>query len=177
MESGLINFVRQHHVWAIPIVFILAFGESLAFISLLLPATVILIGLGALIGESWIQFWPVFIAAASGCFFGDWLSYSIGYHYQEQVYHFWPFRSRPAMLKRGYAFFYRWGIASVFIGRFFGPLRAIIPIVAGLCRMPQLWFQVANLSSALIWALVILAPGTFGIYWIGSLLARLLSFL
>lgn len=51
-----IDFVRVHEAWAIPIVFILAFGESLAFLSLLLPATVILLGLGALIGESGIPF-------------------------------------------------------------------------------------------------------------------------
>ena len=55
----VVEFVRNHEHWAIPIVFILAFGESLAFLSLLLPATVILLGLGALIGESGIAFWPL----------------------------------------------------------------------------------------------------------------------
>lgn len=70
-----IDFVRVHEAWAIPIVFILAFGESLAFLSLLLPATVILLGLGALIGESGIPFWPIWAAAAAGAFFGDWVSY------------------------------------------------------------------------------------------------------
>ena len=32
------NFVREHQVWAARIVLVLAFGESLAFISLLVPA-------------------------------------------------------------------------------------------------------------------------------------------
>lgn len=50
------DVVRQHEGWAIPIIFFLAFGESLAFLSLLLPATVILLALGALIGESGIAF-------------------------------------------------------------------------------------------------------------------------
>jgi membrane protein DedA with SNARE-associated domain len=32
------DFVREHEAWAPPIVFALAFGESLAFISPLVPA-------------------------------------------------------------------------------------------------------------------------------------------
>lgn len=68
----VVEFVRNHEHWAIPIVFFLAFGESLAFLSLLLPATVILLGLGALVGESGIAFWPLWLAASVGAFMGDW---------------------------------------------------------------------------------------------------------
>ncbi len=94
--------VRQHEGWAIPIIFFLAFGESLAFLSLLLPATVILLALGALIGESGIAFWPIWAAAAAGAFFGDWLSYWIGYHYQDRVAHMWPLSRNPQLLARGH---------------------------------------------------------------------------
>ena len=45
-----LDLVKNHQEWAVPIVFLLAFGESLAFISLLIPATIILWGIGALIG-------------------------------------------------------------------------------------------------------------------------------
>ena len=79
------DFTREHEVWAWPIIFFLAFGESLAFLSLLLPATVILLGLGALIGESEIAFFPIWIAAALGAFFGDWVSYWFGFHYKDKV--------------------------------------------------------------------------------------------
>jgi membrane protein DedA with SNARE-associated domain len=57
------------------VVFALAFGESLAFISLLLPATMALFGIGALIGVSGIAFIPIFVAAACGAALGDWLSF------------------------------------------------------------------------------------------------------
>jgi membrane protein DedA with SNARE-associated domain len=50
-------------------------------------------------------------------------------------------------------------VKSVFIGRFFGPLRAVIPLVAGITRMPTGKFQVANVASALIWAPALLIPG------------------
>lgn len=160
------TFIRAHQGWAAPIVFVLAFGESLAFLSLLLPATFILLGLGALIGETGIPFWPIWAAAAAGAFLGDWLSYWVGSHYQDRVGNFWPFSRHPQMLVRGHAFFDKWGMPGAFIGRFFGPLRAVVPLVAGICGMPQKYFQIANITSALIWAFGILAPGAFGIQWL-----------
>lgn len=164
--TATIDFVREHETWAMPIVFILAFGESLAFISLLLPATVILLGLGALIGESGISFWPIWAAAVAGAFFGDWLSYWVGDHYKDRVGTMWPLSRNPQLLVRGHIFFERWGFFGAFIGRFFGPLRAAVPLVAGICGMPKFYFQLANITSALIWAFGILAPGTFGIQWL-----------
>jgi membrane protein DedA with SNARE-associated domain len=41
------DFVREHEAWAPPIVFALAFGESLAFISPLVPAWAALVAIGA----------------------------------------------------------------------------------------------------------------------------------
>src|SRR5262249_46608495 len=48
----IIEFVRLHQAWAAPIVALLCFAESLAFISLLIPAWGVLVGLGALISAS-----------------------------------------------------------------------------------------------------------------------------
>jgi membrane protein DedA with SNARE-associated domain len=141
----------------------LAFGESLAFISLLLPATVMLIGIGALIGASGIDFWPIYFAGVLGAGFGDWLSFWLGRHYHLQIARMWPISKNPDLLPRGYAFFEKWGWSGVFIGRFFGPLRAIVPLVAGTCKMPALAFQLANWASAFVWAGVMLAPGSLGL--------------
>jgi membrane protein DedA with SNARE-associated domain len=159
-------FVRQHQAWGPPLAFVLAFGESLAFISLLLPATVILLGLGALIGQSGIAFWPIWVGAALGAVFGDWLSYWIGYKFKDRVARMWPMSRHPDLLWAGRVFFLRWGAGAVFIGRFFGPLRASVPIVAGIFAMPPTIFQLVNVASALVWATGVLAPGTLGIRWL-----------
>jgi membrane protein DedA with SNARE-associated domain len=63
-------------------------------------------------------------------------------------------------------FFKRWGVLAVIVGRFFGPLRAAVPITAGLYGMPWLKFQIANVVSAIIWATGILAPGAVGMRWL-----------
>src|SRR2546425_906429 len=59
---AIIDFVRTHEAWAAPTVFALAFGESLAFVSLLLPAWAALVGIGALIGAGGLNFVPIWIA-------------------------------------------------------------------------------------------------------------------
>jgi len=71
----LVDFVRTHEAWAAPIVFALAFGESLAFLSLLIPAWAALVGIGVLIAASGgLNFWPIWVAASIGAALGDWLS-------------------------------------------------------------------------------------------------------
>src|SRR5262245_55719687 len=62
----VIEFVRVHQVWAAPIVFALCFAESLAFISLLIPAWAALVGIGTLIGASELNFWPIWVAGSIG---------------------------------------------------------------------------------------------------------------
>jgi membrane protein DedA with SNARE-associated domain len=158
----IIAFVRTNEAWAAPIVFGLAFGESLAFISLLLPATVALVGIGALIGVSGIDFVPIWLAGSVGAALGDWLSYWFGATFKTTVARMWPLSRHPDLIPRGEAFVARWGILAIFIGRFFGPARASVPLVAGILAMPRVPFQLANFSSAFVWAAALLAPGTFG---------------
>jgi membrane protein DedA with SNARE-associated domain len=156
---ALAGLVRDHQGWAAPIVLLLAFAESLAFISLLVPAWGALVAIGALISASDINFWPVWIAGGIGAALGDWVSYWFGFKYKEQVAQIWPLSRYPEILPRGEEFVKRWGVPSIFIGRFFGPLRASVPLAAGIFEMPYWRFQVANFASALVWAAALLLFG------------------
>ena len=111
---ALADFVRDHQAWAAPIVLVLAFGESLAFISLLIPAWGALVAIGALIGASGISFWPVWIAGGIGAALGDWVSYWFGFKYKEQVAQMWPLSRYPEILPRGEAFVKKWGVPEHF---------------------------------------------------------------
>jgi membrane protein DedA with SNARE-associated domain len=165
LAQSTLTFVQQHQYWGAAIVFVLAFCESFAFISLFVPATGILFGVGGLIAAANIGFWPVWIAAASGAVAGDWLAYDVAFRLKERVTALWPFRNHPALTSRGLEFFERWGLIAVFVGRFFGPFRAIVPIAAGLYAMPWLSFQAANVASAAVWAAGILSPGFLSVRW------------
>jgi membrane protein DedA with SNARE-associated domain len=155
----LIEFLKEHEAWAAPVVFVLCFAESLAFISLLIPAWAALVAIGALISVGGLTFWPVLIAGAIGAALGDWLSYWVGLKLEDKVYHMWPLSQHPDLIPVGENFVRKWGALAIFIGRFSGPLRATVPIIAGVFAMPYGRFQIANFSSALVWAAVLLTLG------------------
>lgn len=161
----IIGLMQHNSAWVAPIVFTLAFCESFAFVSLLVPATLILFGIGGMVGLSGIEYWSIWISAAIGAIAGDWLAYDLAIRFKRQVLHVWPLSRYPEVVARGFAFFERWGIAAVFVGRFLGPLRAIVPVAAGVCGMSWMRFQIANATSAIVWAAGILAPGVFGLRW------------
>lgn len=160
----IVTFVREHESWAMPVAFLVAFGESFAFLSLLWPGTAILVGISALLAASGMELsalWPAIIAAALGGSLGYAISYWIGYYFKDNIGDIWPFRTHPDLIPQGKAFFERYGAFGVFLGHFFGPVRAVIPVVAGMFGMRQLHFQVANILSALIWAAGVIAPSFF----------------
>ena len=52
LTQSTIAFIQGHAGWGAPIVFALAFCESFAFVSLIVPATGILFGIGGLMGAT-----------------------------------------------------------------------------------------------------------------------------
>jgi membrane protein DedA with SNARE-associated domain len=100
----LLDFVRAHQGWAPFIVGALAFAESLAVVSLLVPSTVLLLGIGALVGASGLEFWPIWLGAAVGAILGDWLSYAIGFRFKQAVFRVWPLSSHQHLSDRGEQF-------------------------------------------------------------------------
>jgi membrane protein DedA with SNARE-associated domain len=170
--DSVLEFVRTHRAWAPLIVGALAFGESLAFVSLFLPASTVLVAVGALIGAGALSFAPIWVAAAVGAALGDWLSYWLGKKFKAPIGRVWPLSRHSDLIPRGHAFVAKYGIAGIFIGRFFGPLRAAVPLVAGILEMAWWPFQIANFISAFVWAAALLLPGAFGY----DALTKLLSF-
>jgi len=155
----LLDWISLHPVWAGIVIFIVAMGESLAVIGMLVPGAALMIGFGALISTGQLDFWPTCGWAIAGAIAGDGISFLLGHHYREQLAQFWPFNKHPQSLERGIAFFQRYGGKSVAIGRFVGPTRAIIPMVAGMMGMSPGRFIIANVISAVAWAPLYLLPG------------------
>ncbi|MFN3674067.1 MAG: DedA family protein [Bosea sp. (in: a-proteobacteria)] len=148
----LVEFMRANEQWAIPIVFLVAFCECVAFLSWLVPATVFFTAFGAVAGASGLNLIPLSLAATAGAGIGFWLSYWAGLLLGPRVGDFWPLNKNPQLLERGHAFFEKWGFASILIGHFFGPMRAVIAIVAGIVKMPFVSFQIANWLASAAWA-------------------------
>jgi membrane protein DedA with SNARE-associated domain len=164
----VVAFVREHQAWAAPMTFLVAFLESFCFLSIIWPGTAILVAISGLMGAGGVSIdvlWPAIIAAGIGGSIGYAVSYWIGLYYKDDIKTIWPFNRNPKLLDRGQSFFSRWGAIGVFLGHFFGPVRAIIPVVAGMYAVPQWQFQLANISSAFIWAAGVIAPSFFGLQY------------
>ena len=159
LKQTIIEFVRAHQVYAPLVLGLLTFGESFAFISLVLPTMSVLVAIGFAIGAAEIPFWKAWLGAAAGSALSAWLSYEIGRHFKTTAYAVWPLSRHPDLHVKGERFFQRFGPWAVFLGRFLGPTRAVIPLISGIFLMQPVLFHVANLASASVWAFVVLAPG------------------
>lgn len=155
----LLAWIGANPEGAYLIVFLVALAESVAVVGMIVPGVMIMLGAGALIATGELGFWITAAVAVVGAILGDTLSYWIGRRYRYQIRSHWPFNRYPKQLDQGVAFFDRYGAKSVAFGRFVGPGRAIIPLVAGMMQMPPGRFAIANISSAMAWGPAYLAPG------------------
>jgi undecaprenyl-diphosphatase len=154
-------FIAAHAGWAYGAIFLISLSESLAMVGLIVPGTTILFGVGAILATGSLAMKPALLAAVAGAVAGDGISYWIGRVYRESLRRLWPFSRYPAVLEKGKGFFFRHGGKSIFLGRFVGPVRPVVPLVAGMLGMAPTHFLVANVLSAVGWALACLLPGAF----------------
>jgi len=162
------QYVLDHKDWAGPILGIIAFGESLVLVGLFFPATVIMVTAGALIHQKELDQASVIGWSIAGAVLGDIVTYWIGRWIGPSVVHHWPLNRDKATVARARLFFRKYGFLSIFIGRFLGPVRPTIPLVAGIMRMRHLTFQIANVTSAMVWVPAMLYFGRFVSWVVGD---------
>lgn len=152
-------WLEVHHLWLGPVIAVAAFLETLVAVGLLLPGVAILFALGALAGSGLLDIVSVYLWAFLGAALGDAVSYQLGYHYHNRVRGWWPFYKHTDWLDKGEQFIRRFGVMSIALGRFVGPVRPVVPVVAGMLNMPPRQFYIANLVSSVPWAVVYMTPG------------------
>ncbi|MBI2800743.1 MAG: phosphatase PAP2 family protein [Gammaproteobacteria bacterium] len=162
MEShlqSLIAFFSAHPQLALGAIFAASLLEALAVIGTVIPGSSIVFVGGVLIGLKALDPWSAVVAAVIGAILGDSSSYWLGQRYHDRIRAIWPMKTYPGLFDRGQAYFAKNGGKSVFLGRFLGPLRAIVPVVAGMSNMPAGQFYLMNILSAVAWAAAHILPG------------------
>lgn len=159
--SWLIAFIAAHPHLAYAAVLLLALSESIPVIGVFIPGTAAILAISALVPTGIVKLWPLLGAATAGAIIGDGLSFWIGHRYHREILERWPLNRHPDLITRSEAFFARHGDKSVFIARFTPGVRAFIPLIAGMLRMPVARFYVANILSALVWAPSHVLPAVF----------------
>ncbi|MCW8443561.1 VTT domain-containing protein [Fluoribacter gormanii] len=152
-------WLQQNPHWSLFITFLISLTESLAIVGSIVPGSVTMTAIGILAGSGIMRIDLTLLAAILGAVAGDSLSYLLGYYYSDRLTEIWPFSKYPRWIQYGKDFFETHGGKSVLIGRFVGPLRSIIPVIAGILHMKQWRFFVANLLSAIGWSLLYVMPG------------------
>lgn len=152
-------WLTQHPDWILGCIFGVSFFESLAMVGLLSPGIALLFVAGTAAGGAHIPYWQVLTAAYAGTVGGDLLSYVLGARFHKHMLAIPPFKQHPEWIEKAEAFFQRYGLYGLFVGRFIGPLRPILPMIAGALELPFLKFLALDLCSGPLWAAVYLTPG------------------
>jgi undecaprenyl-diphosphatase len=153
------EWVQAHPNWAGLVVLVVSALESFLVVGLFVPGTVVMFGIGAMVAAGSMELISTLIWAAVGAVIGDGTSYFIGRYYHQRLRVMWPFRKYPAMISRGVDFFHQHGGKSIVMARFVGPVRPLVPAVAGMLDMPAGRFFLVNVISALVWAPAYILPG------------------
>lgn len=157
--SPLLQWLNANPEWAGVATFVISAAESVAIIGTIVPGSVTMTAIGTLAGAGIIPLWETLIWAMLGAVMGDGISYWLGHYFKDRLRRMWPFKNNPGVLEKGEIFVHKYGVMSVFIGRFVGPVRALVPLVAGMLGMKPLQFTIANITSAIGWAPVYMLPG------------------
>lgn len=160
--GGLGDFIRENSAWAGPILGLITFGESMVLIGAFFPATALMLVAGGLAAEGTVNIIELVVWCIAGAFFGDAVSYWLGRKLGPSAWRSPLLRNQRKLAARSRLFFRRWGVTSIYLCRFMGPVRAFVPLIAGITAMPHMRFQLANFGSAAIWVPVMLAPGYLG---------------
>lgn len=158
-SQPILQWIAAHPTWAGFAVFLISLSESLAIVGLVVPGVVMMTAIGAMMGAGILPFWETLLWAILGAIAGDGISYWLGYYYHQHLKEFWPFRQFPQLLQRGETFFKNHGGKSIIFGRFVGPVRPMIPVIAGMMDMTPKRFLFFNIISALAWAPLYSLPG------------------
>lgn len=162
LQDSVLDFAKTHADWLAPMGFAFAFLKSLPLVALVIPGTAILLSIGAILGLGDANIVAVWLAISVGAALGDWVQYAAGVWFGPSLMRSKPLRKRPELLHRSTVFVHKWGVLSIVLCRFFGPLRATVPMIAGICGMRAAAFQAANWASAFLWAAALLLPGWWG---------------
>ncbi|MNF28893.1 Inner membrane protein YabI [compost metagenome] len=155
----LTAWLGAHPQWLGLAIFLIACIECLTIVGLLIPGVVLLFAVAALAGGGALELWPTLLLGYAGGLLGDALSYALGRRFHQDIRRLPFLRQHPEWLAQAEFYFQRYGVASLLVGRFIGPLRPMLPTVAGMLDMPLLRFIAVSLLAAAAWAVAYLLPG------------------
>jgi membrane protein DedA with SNARE-associated domain/membrane-associated phospholipid phosphatase len=145
--------------WLGAALFLVSFLECLAIAGIIVPGTVALFAIAALAGSGILDLSYALLLGFLGGLSGDLVSYFVGRRFHQNIRRLPGLRHHPEWIAGAESYFQRYGIASLLVGRFIGPLRPMLPMVAGMFDMPFVRFAAVSVVAAAGWSVAYILPG------------------
>ena len=158
--NEVILWLKDNPEWIALGIFGAAFIESFALIGVIIPGVVLLAVISGMAASTLSVFELVLIAYVAS-FLADILSFLLGTGISKSIDNLWPFNKYPNLLVLGRSFMKRFGILGVFLGKFIGPIRPLLPLTAGSLGMNFKYFLTVEIFSSFLWALLYTVPGYY----------------
>ncbi len=157
--DSTVHYLHQHPHMGELFAFVVAFLESLPIVGTIIPGSITMTAVGAMIGAGLIPGYLTLAIASIGAYIGDIVGFACGRIFKDKIRHVWPFRKHPKIIDLSEAFIRKHGGKSILIGRFVGAVRSAVPLVAGILHLSWIRFNIAALPTAILWSIVYCLPG------------------
>ncbi len=157
--DSLTSWLSANPQWLGLAIFLIACIECLAIAGIIVPGTVLLFAVAVLAGSGTFSLGETLLLGFLGGMLGDAMSYAIGKYFHQNIRRLPLLRHHPEWIGSAETYFQRYGIASLLVGRFIGPLRPMLPMVAGMFDMPLPRFIAVSLVAGAGWSVAYLLPG------------------
>src|ERR671933_70368 len=135
---------------------LLVFGEAAVFAGFVLPGeTAVVLG-GVIASRQGIDLRVLIVLVVVSAIVGDSVGYEVGRAWGARVLRLRPLRRHEQRLDRARTFLRERGAFAVFLGRWTAFLRAVMPGLAGVSRMPYRRFLVWNAVGVVVGLVVVL---------------------
>ncbi|WP_297574275.1 DedA family protein [uncultured Deefgea sp.] len=159
MQDLLQTAINHSNELALAVLFMIVLAESTALIGLIIPGTILMVTMGTLIGSGKMDFWLACSVGFVAALMGDLISYALGYRYRRRLQQLKLIRQHRRLLIQARLVLRHHGPVGIFVGRFLGPTRPVLPMVAGMLSMPAKRFMPACILACILWSPLYFLPG------------------
>jgi membrane-associated protein len=160
--SGLVDqLLRVPPALAYFLIAALVFSEAAVFVGFVLPGETACILGGVLAATGQLDLAVLLPLVVVAAIVGDSVGYEVGHLYGPRLLRTGLLRGHAQRLEGAQRILRERGGWAIFVGRFTAFLRAVLPALAGMSRMPYPRFLTFNAAGGLVWGVGVTLLGYF----------------
>jgi membrane protein DedA with SNARE-associated domain len=169
LVDAIARAILAYGYLAAPLVGLIAFAEGIAVVGSFVPGSTLLVAIATCAGTGHVSLPLMIFWATLGAIAGDLLSFHLGRRHGARMLAMRPFAYRPEWTRRATELLERRGDVAVFVGRQVPPLRALMPVLAGMSGLRTRRFLASDALTSVVWAGLHLGLGAIIGHWVFAL--------